>query len=69
MDDNSIDYRELLLTFIGSLTLCEHMGDVMGDIETVLERAGEPIDFDDLDQLARVLHERGHKTLYNTPLV
>lgn len=60
--------REILLSFIASLTLCDHMGDVGDDIEKVLKLMGEDIAFDDLRDLADALGARGVKTLYRTDL-
>jgi hypothetical protein len=41
----------LLLSFIASLTLCDHMGDVMGDIENVLKRIGYEVPDEDMEGL------------------
>ena len=34
------EYRMLLLQFVASLTLCDHMGDVSNDVDIVLKRLG-----------------------------
>lgn len=64
MKTQEIDYRKLILQFIGSLTLCDHMGDVGNDIDTVLEIS----DNDGSTNLRNYLHKLGVTTLYDTPL-
>ena len=64
-----MDYRELLLQFIASLTLCDHMGDVAGDIEKVLKEMGLTFEWDDLDDLRTKLGEMGVTTLYGTKIL
>lgn len=62
---------ELIYQFIGSLTLCEHMGDVCNDIGFVLKQLDSDIkseDWSDLDELMDILAKRGITTLYNTSL-
>lgn len=61
--------RELLMTFIASLTLCDNMGEVVDDIAEVLKRLGEDIEWSDFDELRRQLGARGVKTLYGTALI
>ena len=65
MKNNQIDYKDLILRFINSLTLCDHMGDVAGDIETVFERIGFKIEWEDLEDLGPKLDKIGIKTLYD----
>lgn len=36
-NDKEINYKEILLSLIKSLCLCDHMGDVADEIETILE--------------------------------
>lgn len=64
--------RELLLSFIASLSLCDHMGDVANKIADVLKRMGEtpPSDatHDWYSDLRDWLHERGARTLNGTSL-
>lgn len=60
--------REILLQLIGSLTLCDHMGDVSNDVETALKRIDLDIEWADLDELGTELGKRGVTTLYGTPL-
>lgn len=61
--------RDLLLSFIASLTLCDHMGDVSNDIHDVLERMGEKEllrsigDGEEFEGLQDALHARGIKTM------
>lgn len=67
--EKELDYRDILLKFIASLTLCEHMGDVADDIETVLGCLGIELEWEDLDDLRKQLHKMSITTLYGTPLV
>lgn len=65
--------RELLLAFVGSLTLCDHMGDAADAVSRVLGELGvEHPQADDSDEwwpgLRRDLHALGVKTLYGTEL-
>lgn len=49
MDDEG---RNLILQFIGSLTLADHMGDVADDIQYVLKKLGmNDIEWEDLVEL------------------
>lgn len=66
---------DLLISFICSLSLCDHMGDVMNDTEEVLDRLGlnipyEEIDADGEDWLYKVAAYLGRiydaKTLFGT---
>jgi hypothetical protein len=61
-------YRDLLLSFIGDLTLADHMGDVSNDITQVLKRLGIDIEWDELNDLRKQLGKMGVKTLYGTTL-
>jgi hypothetical protein len=62
------DYRSLLLSFLGSLTLCDHMGDVSNDMLDVLEHLGiEPPE--EWEELGRTLGLMGVRTLQDTPLI
>lgn len=62
------EWRELVLQFIGSLTLCNHMGDVSNDVNVVLERIDEKIEWDEWWELGRALGDRGITTLQGTSL-
>ena len=64
----NIDYKALLLQFIGSLTLCDHMGDVSNDVQTVLKRMNMPLEFDDWDDLGEALSKIDVTTLMGTKL-
>lgn len=74
MEKTGLTDREILLSFIGSLTLCDHMGDVSNDVDEVLKLVGEQElrdaagEGDDFSELAKALHKRGVKTLYGTDL-
>ena len=62
--------RELLLSLLASLTLCDHMGDVADDVGHVMEQLG--IECEDTGEwgldVARALHLLGVKTLYGTEI-
>jgi fibrillarin-like rRNA methylase len=62
------DYRLLLLQFIGSLTLADHMGDVSNDVSDVLERMGVEIEWDEWEDLRSKLGAMGITTLHGTSL-
>jgi hypothetical protein len=68
MPETVDEYRALLLSFIASLTLCDHMGDVAGDVQDVLKRIDLKIEWDEMYELGRALGKMGVKTLYNTEL-
>ena len=61
--------RKLLLQLIASLTLADHMGDVSGDVSTVLKRIGYgDWEWDDWGDLQKRLHGIGVTTLYGTAI-
>jgi hypothetical protein len=60
--------RELLLSFIASLTLADHMGDVADDVNCVLKRLGMEIEWDEWADLGDEMAKLGVKTLYGTSL-
>ena len=63
------EHEWLLLQFIGSLTLCDHMGDVSNDVMEVLRRIGmNEIEWDDMSDLGSAFGELGITTLYDTSL-
>jgi len=68
LDEAAQESRDLLLSFIASLTLCDHMGDVCDDVDEVLKRLGEQEDWDEWVDLQRNLAKKGVKTLWGTPL-
>ena len=60
-------YKLLLLQLIGSLTLCDHMGDVSDDVSEVLKRLGIKVgDWNDWCELGHQLGNQGMTTLYGT---
>jgi hypothetical protein len=61
--------RTLLLQFLGSLTLCDHMGDVSDDMDVVMKQLDLGIEWDDLGTLGDALGKLGITTLYGTRLV
>ncbi len=64
----SIDYKGLLLQFIASLTLCDHMGDVADDVSKILKTIGLKIEWEDWHDLGNKLAKMGVTTLYGTLL-
>ena len=64
------EYRDLLLSLVGSLTLCDHMGDVSNAVDECLKRVGMPQEVLDADwkDLGKELGKLGVKTLYGTEL-
>lgn len=73
-----LDYKELLLSFIASLTLADHLGDVFEDVDTVFEMIGvevpEEVKYPEEGEYNEGLgewlaKEYGVKTLYGTSLV
>jgi hypothetical protein len=60
----------VLLKFIASLTLADHLGDVCNDIDEVLTRTGllEGETWDTLEDLSSLLAKRGVTTLVGTSL-
>ena len=60
--------REILLSLIASLTLCDHMGDVADDVCTVLKMLS--IEYDDTGDweldVGRAMYSLGVKTLHGT---
>lgn len=72
------DYKKILLSLIGSLTLADHLGDVWDDVSEALDQAGfktlrEAADSNYESEsygaaLAPELHKIGVTTLYGTSL-
>ena len=66
-----IDYKELFFKLIASLTLCDHMGDVMEDVECALRRAGveiPEIHDDYAEDVMDYCFKHNITTLYDTSL-
>lgn len=67
---NVLALHTLLLEFVASLTLCDHMGDVGNDIVEVLGRLGVEYEDDGSGEnwgdLPKLLHGMGIKTLVGT---
>jgi len=61
-------HKELLLQFIASLTLCENIGDILDDIESVFKRLEMKIPFEDFNELGTALREMKITTLYGTEI-
>lgn len=65
------DYRKLLLSLIGSLGLCDHMGDVADDVWEVLKEIGIeiPEEVSDLNDLGHWLGKNhGVQTVWGSAL-
>jgi len=62
------EWRAMVLSFIGSLTLADHTGDMSSDIADVLKTMEVNIEWDDLSDLGRALGKMGVKTLHGTEL-
>ncbi len=63
------DDRTILLQFIASLTLCDHMGDVSNDVSDVLKKLGPPYDsweWDEWHDLSERFRQAGITTLNGT---
>ena len=65
-----VDYRQMLLQLCGSLTLCDHMGDVSNDVLEVLTRLGMPESVlnAEWEEVGKELGKLGVTTLYGTKL-
>ena len=72
MSDNAPkepDHKKLLLQLIGSLTLCDHMGDVSNDVSEVLKRLGmEAKEWNEWCELGHLLGDMGITTLYGSEI-
>lgn len=61
--------REILLSLLASLSLCDHIGDVAADVFKALELLGMDVseEVESLDDVGRWLYRTyGVKTLYGT---
>lgn len=57
------EYEMLLLRFVKSLCLCDHMGDVSNSIDDVFQILGIELDVEDLSLLYVELDAQDVKTL------
>lgn len=57
-------YQDLMLRFIKSLTLCDHVGDMGNAIEEVFGIIGVDLEVSDLHLLFTELDAQGIKTLH-----
>lgn len=62
------EWRAMVLSFIGSLTIADHTGDMSNDIVEVLKILEVNVEWDDLSDLGRALGKMGIKTLRGTEL-
>ena len=63
-----MDEKQLLINFIASLTLCDHMGDVMDDAKKVLKELGVEDKWYNEQELIEVLKDNFDEvqTVYET---
>jgi hypothetical protein len=66
--ESCAEAASLLLQFIASLTIADHLGDVAEDIRVVLDRLGIDVEWDDLSDLGTELGLLGVTTLHGTSL-
>lgn len=62
------ELHNLILSFVASFTLCDHIGDVGNEIGTLLARLGYDWEWDDEHDLFEHLAKLGVKTLNGTSL-
>lgn len=62
------EWERLVMEFIGSLTLADHMGDAAEDTQYLLAILGHEPEWDDWPDLMKWLASRGVTTLYGTSL-
>lgn len=60
------DYKQIMLDLFASLTLCDNMGDVCGDVQEAMDRIGikcyvDLSDGDGKDDFLQVLKDNGAK--------
>lgn len=63
------EYRKLLLNLMGSLTLCDHMGDVLNAISFVMPELGMDRKWWEVEEAKQILHDNGATALRGSPLV
>jgi hypothetical protein len=66
--ETNAEWERFVMQFIGSLALCDHLGDVGEDVGLVLEVLGHKPEWEYLGDLLPWLHEHGVTTLYGTSL-
>ena len=59
---------ELILQFVASYTLADHLGDVSDDVDVLLKKIGFNEEWDDEMELCDLLAKKGITTLYGTSL-
>ena len=62
------EMQNLVLQFVASLTLCDHLNDVGSDLDVFLKRLGYKWEWRSWYELRDRLAEMGITTLYGTPL-
>jgi hypothetical protein len=60
--------REYVLSILASLTLCDHMGDVLNDCQKVLDDLEIDWEWDGEDELRDHIAKEGIKTLWGTSI-
>jgi hypothetical protein len=71
--ENTLDYKNLLLQLIASLTLCENDGDISEDCYYALEKMGIEIEeceesYNSMSDIAYTLSKMNITTLYGSSL-
>jgi hypothetical protein len=61
----SEETKQFVLSFIKSLCLCDHMGDVSDDVSYALRQTGLEIEWDDFHDLFDALNKLGVRGLYD----
>ena len=61
--------NELLLQFIASITLADHLGDVWDDVDAVLKKLEIDYEWDDSSDLGQWLGKNGITTVSGTSLI
>jgi hypothetical protein len=67
MNDN-LDYKELLLQFLASLTMCEDIMEVSQDVYFLLNKMEIDVEWEILPDLASYFAEQNITTLYGSSL-
>ena len=66
------DYRKVLFDLVASLTLCDNMSDVCGDVQEAMDQVGIECDVDlsegSTGPFRKILHGLGAKTLNGTEI-
>ena len=66
--EEEVDSKEVLLNLAASISIADHLGDVVGDLNKALELIGEDLDARSLQQLYDEMRDREVRTLYGNNL-